>query len=769
MKTEPAHFNKKVLLSDQICLFLKWRNRWTIISLIFLLVSISAGISKSVKDEFESLGIYSKKRSWQETMLASRIQLQEYLKLEQKNLENIIAGPWYSFNYKRSGQFEKVLYISENNSRNLNHKISDSDWKLREDLTDGQVYILPKGSQITYLQRIITAEESKVVNIYLSADRGAKLWLNGKEVFAKAELGIRRKYVQKISLSLHQGKNEIQLAVVKGKSWVYGFYFSLNTDFVYRLWDKFESDFPVQWDWVNQDVGVLIKDWFSQDDSTVIIMIRKVIAALGDKESDLQQQLQKLIDTKKMPMDPAWLDLYVYACERRRESRLITLIERSPKIVFTKHQNIGGTHYAYTEAQSDAQRERNFHPGSALCLLEMDGIYGKVTTLIDDPNGMIRDPDVSLDAKKILFSWKRSDREDDFHLYEIEMKSGEVTQITDGLGFADYEGVYLPNGDIIFNSTRCVQTVDCWWTEVSNLYTCSVDGKYLRRLSFDQVHTNFPTVAPDGQVIYTRWEYNDRGQGRVQSLFQMNPDGTRQTEYYGNNSWFPNSILHARGIPGTQKVIAIAGGHHARQSGKLILIDPAKGRQENSGAQLIAPVRETKAENIDAYGQFGEQFQYPYPVTSENFLVTYEPVAWSKEWYGKTLLFGSNYYFQSVINGDMYINPPLLKFKVYFMNLDGERELLAADYNLSCNQPVSLLERNLPVIPSTVDYNKSTGTYYMHDVLKGPGLAGVPAGTIKKLRVIALEFRAAGIGENVNRGPAAGAIVSTPISVGNGS
>ena len=26
----------------------------------------------------------------------------------------------------------------------------------------------------------------------------------------------------------------------------------------------------------------------------------------------------------------------------------------------------------------------------------------------------------------------------------------------------------------------------------------------------------------------------------------MNPDGTGQTEFYGNTSWFPTSLLHAR-------------------------------------------------------------------------------------------------------------------------------------------------------------------------------------------------------------------------------
>jgi hypothetical protein len=45
----------------------------------------------------------------------------------------------------------------------------------------------------------------------------------------------------------------------------------------------------------------------------------------------------------------------------------------------------------------------------------------------------------------------------------------------------------------------------------------------------------------------------------------------------------------------------------------------------------------------------------------------------------------------------------------------------------------------------------------------------VPRGTIRKLRVVGLEFRAAGIGRNGSSGPAGGALASTPISIGNGA
>jgi hypothetical protein len=496
-------------------------------------------------------------------------------------------------------------------------------------------------------------------------------------------------------------------------------------------------------DWVHQDVGKdsAKKCFKSKRDATVeAAAMQKVVAELGAAGKAFGAAAAKLTASKVPGNDPKWKALYTEACMTRRAKRLAALRGHCGKIVFTRHYEMGGSHYAYTEGLSDAQRERNFRPVSALCLLDVTGDVPTVETLIDAPKGVIRDPDVSYDGKRILFAWKKVDRLDDYHLYEMDVATRKVRQLTFGLGFADYEGCYLPDGNILFNSSRCVQIVDCWWTEVSNLYVCNKDGKYLRRLAFDQVHSNYPQVLDDGRVVYTRWDYNDRGQLYPQPLYQMNPDGTSQTEYYGNNSWFPTTIAHARGIPGTSKVMALASGHHTRQRGKLCIVDSKKGRQEASGVQLIAPITETKSVKVDRYGQRGDQFQYPYPFNEKEFLTTFRGD-------------GSG-----------------LKFGIYFMRDDATRELLAVNGQQDSNQPVPLKARKVPNIrPTTVDYRKKTGTFYVQDVYIGPGLKGIERGVVKKLRVVALEFRAAGIGSNGNRGPAGGALVSTPIAIGNGT
>ena len=56
-----------------------------------------------------------------------------------------------------------------------------------------------------------------------------------------------------------------------------------------------------------------------------------------------------------------------------RTQRLNQLAQTHPLIAFVKRHPIKPSFFAYTEGQSDAQRERHFHPGSKLCLLRIEG------------------------------------------------------------------------------------------------------------------------------------------------------------------------------------------------------------------------------------------------------------------------------------------------------------------------------------------------------------------------------------------------------------
>ncbi len=496
---------------------------------------------------------------------------------------------------------------------------------------------------------------------------------------------------------------------------------------------------PVQCDWLCQDTGKDITDFLDAANPADVLnsAIPRILGQLGSQGRGLAETFKS---AGKSGMNlKALLDTYVTVCEHRRKMRLEELRAAWPRIVFVKNIELGNAPRGPMSLSKGPFKGRPFNPGASICMLDLSEPQGRVVTLLNDDNGMIRDPDVSYDGKRILFSWKKSALRDDYHLYEMTAADRGIRQTTSEPGVADIQGRYLPDG-IVYHSSRCINVVVCNETiDTVNLYRCDLDGGNIRRLSYDQVSTQYPSVLADGRIVYTRWEYNDRGQIFPQGLFAMNPDGTAQLAVYGNNSWYPTSVIQARGIPSSNKLVAILAGHHTPPCGKLALIDLNKGQDEGRGISLVAPERPINYERVDSACQDDVLFQHPYPLNEDEYVVGFS-------------LFGRK---------------RSRKFGIYYMRSDGARELLAWDMRIDCRQPIPLAPREIPRrIPRLAAPGKDTGAFYIDNVYVGQGLKGIEKGTIKRLRVIALDFRAAAIGISFNNGPAGNARLDTPISIG---
>lgn len=424
------------------------------------------------------------------------------------------------------------------------------------------------------------------------------------------------------------------------------------------------------------------------------------------------------------------------------------------RYVVVKHKQLGGSHYAYTEGVSDDindnvqpnGNEANFDPGSQLVLLTVyrdDDKPGGISTiedvLIDSPNGVIRDPDVSDDGNVIVFSWKQNRNNDDYHLYKYYIEDEYYEQITFGQGIADFEPKFLANGNIVFSSSRDSQRVDCWKTVVSNLYVCANDGSAIRRVGYDQVHTTYPTVTSDGRVLYTRWDYNDRNQMYIQGVFQMHADGTNQTELYGNNSNYPTTLLHTRELPGAySKYVTIVSGHHNQQVGKLAFIDLAQGPNspdsiigltvyDQNGRQLDNAIN--KGDSVDtANADRGTLFKYPYAINDNELL-------YSRTRTSNGMSGGKN-----------------TVFDIYYYNIETETEVMLVEgsSSLPASQIVPIRSRKIFERPSTVNYGSDRGTFYIANVYEGDAMKDVQYGDAKYLRVVALEYRTYAVGAIVN-------------------
>ena len=331
---------------------------------------------------------------------------------------------------------------------------------------------------------------------------------------------------------------------------------------------------------------------------------------------------------------------------------------------------------------------------------------------------MIQHPELHFDADRLLFAMPGPAGA--FQVFEINLDGTGLHQVTADTGpdIDNGDPCYLPDGRIIFNSTRLFTGVPCedGQSYVSNLCIADGDGKNTRLLTFDQESNWYPTLLNDGRVLYTRYEYANVSHQFGRLLFHMNPDGTGQMEYYGSNSYWPNSIFYARPIPNHPTMVAgvVCGHHGPNRTGRLVLFDPARGRHETSGAVQTIPGYGKPVERIveDAlYGNDWPKFVHPWPLSDKYFLVS-------------ARLF-----------------PDQTEYAVYLVDVFDNMTEICRMPDHSLLEPIPLQRRRRPPsVPDRIQPDARQATVFLSNVYEGPGLRGVPRGTAKKLRVFSYNY-----------------------------
>jgi len=340
----------------------------------------------------------------------------------------------------------------------------------------------------------------------------------------------------------------------------------------------------------------------------------------------------------------------------------------------------------------------------------------------------IADVDLNWDGQRVLYS-SVSRETGTWQIFEVVLDpaTGKVVkqprQLTPkmGDGVKNYDACYLPDDRILFCSTAVRQGVPCLAgaEEIANLYLMSKSGETVRQLCFDQDHNWNPTVMNDGRVLFLRWEYMDTPHYFSRLLFRMNPDGTGQTSVYGSNSYWPNSIFYARPIPGQPtKFIGIVSGHHGvARMGELVLFDPAKGDRETEGVVQRIPGYGKKVERVIAdylVNSSFPKFLHPYPIDEKNFLVAAQ------------LSEGANWGLYLV---DVFDNMLLLK--------ESDEFVFFEPFPFRATQKP-------PVITDRVDLSRKDAVVNIQDIYTGPGLEGVPRGSIERIRILEPHYNYSG-------------------------
>jgi len=327
------------------------------------------------------------------------------------------------------------------------------------------------------------------------------------------------------------------------------------------------------------------------------------------------------------------------------------LLGDTDKIVFVKRLTYSANHY-YTEFINS-----RWTPGGALCILDLK--TGKVTELAGELKGGVFERfDVSWDAKRIVFAWK-CESQKGYRIYEINVDGTGLRQLTFPQkdeaelvrkyrarahyhhGTDDMHPCYLPNGEIVFISTRCQYGILCDGPDdftTTVLYRMDADGKNMRKLSNSSVSEASPAILPDGRIMYTRWEYLNKGAVSVKCLWAMRPDGSGSAEIYAADISLPPTFLYGRPIPDAPNKYVVLGTPHCPQNGvgTVIRLDMNKPIRTREPMTYMTPYVDIQAEpgfsfrtgdgpwRRDRSGR-GQLFKDPYPLSEKFFLVAHKP------------------------------------------------------------------------------------------------------------------------------------------------
>jgi cytochrome c553 len=369
------------------------------------------------------------------------------------------------------------------------------------------------------------------------------------------------------------------------------------------------------------------------------------------------------------------------------------LLARAPdlkEIVFAvrKPNDRDGHWYANFSYYGPDEKRNAYLPGGRLC--KLDVASGRVTNLIDDPQGGIRDPVLNHDASRILFAWRKG-QDPTYHLHDCRLDGTDLRQLTDG-PWDDFEPCHLPDGGIVFVSNRCKRWVNCWLTQVATLHRCDANGRNIELLSANLEQDNTPWPLPDGRILYQRWEYIDRSQVHYHHLWSANPDGTNQMVYFGNQS--PGVVMiDAKPIPDSEQIVSIFSPGHGQNehAGQVVTLDPSLGPDDNAAVRVVAAA---------------PAFRDPWPVALDAFLVARGAELLAMDGSGKTAALCT---------------------------------LSEADRQAGfwIHEPRPVLARPLEkVIARHTDPAQTTGKLILSNILDGRNMAGVKPGEIRKLLVL---------------------------------
>ncbi len=344
--------------------------------------------------------------------------------------------------------------------------------------------------------------------------------------------------------------------------------------------------------------------------------------------------------------------------------------------------------------------------------------------------GFGHDLDLWWDADRIVFAWKKGGVQ---KLFEIGLDGKGLKQVTDG-PFDDVDPAYLPDGEVVFGSTRGNVGIMCHGSSGlggvgrngesgtfsglhTNIYRTRNAFKGVERLSYCKDDDAYPHVLNDGRVVFMRWDYQERDVNEIFSLWVMYPDGSGADGFHRVHipaKATVQALRDTRPVEDSDLMVSAGGGHYSYAEGIVVLGDPRAGINNPDSLQNVTPFASPVT--------YGWGKMKPVPEGGVPYVGGYYCKPWALS--EKSFLVSAS-----------YDQPVSNNFQAYYIDVWGNKELVYRDkvYETVCVTPVKKRKRP-PILADRTNNDLAHATLYMENVYAD--LPGVKEGDVKYVRIL---------------------------------
>ena len=435
------------------------------------------------------------------------------------------------------------------------------------------------------------------------------------------------------------------------------------------------------------------------------VVLRRTGALLDDLLSrahkPLLESMAKELDAIKVKAIAASVDnhdsrysIYEDACKLRRRIAFSNPLLNFDKLLFVKHdRNVmredfgnhmcdqyfgfnavsvkGAGVYVLSNAFSDSPTLRDVLENSRV---QNGRIQGKKLH-----QGSFLSPALSYDGKSVMFAYSECgngkprevkwESETSWHIFNVNIDGSGLKQVTDGPA-NDFQPCWMPNGRVTFISERRGGYGRCHGRPVPvyTLHSMLSNGDDIVPLSLHESNEWWPTMNHDGMILYTRWDYVDRGFNQAHHPWVTTPDGRDARAVQGNYPIDPYrrpmQEMSLQPVPGSRKITATASAHHGQTYGSLVMLDP-----DVEDDDAMAPIKRITPDD-------------KFPESEGGGIV-----------YGSATPLSANYYI-------CVYDPKQSNYGVYLLDAFGNKELIYRDPTIACYNPIPLRARmKEPIVP----------------------------------------------------------------------